>query len=253
MRRELSEHQRAALERYYALMESHPGCFADRPLRPIVRDPDVLESFAEQHRVVLGVAVQTPYVWMLNDLVQFRGGSGEVLRYPYLRLLAPPESGREGRTGPGREAGGAVVLATVAGTGGAAESIVLVEQERHATGTLELELPRGVAGPGTPAGVQALRELREETGYVGERAERLGTTLTDSGLTDASVAFFHVPTRGRVAAAPEPAEAILRVVLSTREELWERIDAGTVRDAFTVQALALYERRLAHRGGPAAG
>jgi ADP-ribose pyrophosphatase len=251
VRRDLSEHQRAALKRYYALMESHPDYFADRPLRPIVRDPEVLEGFAEEHRIVLGVAVATPYVWLLNDLVQTRADSGEVQHSPYLRLLTPFEADRKGHTGSGREAGGAVVLATVPGTGGAAESIVLVEQERHATGSLELELPRGVTAPGASAKVQALRELREETGYIGERAEWLGTTLTDSGLTDASVAFFHVPTQGRVAATPEPAEAISRVVLSTREELWERIDAGTVRDAFTVQALGLYERRLRHRGGPA--
>ena len=88
-----------------------------------------------------------------------------------------------------------------------------------------------------------LRELQTETGYVGERAEYLGTTLTDSGLTDREVSFFHVPVTGHVAAEPETYEAIFRTVLLTKAELWSRIYSGEIRDSFTVQALALYEGR----------
>lgn len=243
---ELSDHQRAALERYYELMATRPEYFEGRSLRPIVHDRAALEEFAERNDVVLGVAAETSHLWLVNDLVQSRDGSGGVLRHPYLRLIAPSAAGGSTAGGSGAEpAGGVVVLATVPGTGGAAESVVLVEQERHATGALELELPRGWARTGVPLDVHALRELREETGYVGDRAVPLGTTLTDSGLTDRSARFFHVPTRGRGAAEPEFAEAIERVALLTREQVWARIDAGEVRDAFTVQALALYERRLA--------
>lgn len=83
-----------------------------------------------------------------------------------------------------------------------------------------------------------------ETGYVGAHVECLGTTLTDSGTTDRTVAFFHVPVTAHVAEMPESHEAIYRTVLLTRAELWSRIFSGTARDAFTVQALALYEARL---------
>jgi 8-oxo-dGTP pyrophosphatase MutT (NUDIX family) len=217
-------------------MASRPEWFSGRPRRPIVCDPQILEAFAGEHGVVLGVATETPYLWLLNDLVQSRDRSGATLLHPYLRLVPPPG---------GITAAGVVVLATVrAAAAEAAESIVFVEQERHATGTLELELPRGFGVPGTAPGVQALRELREETGYAGDRAECLGTTVTDSGTSDGAVSFFHVPVTGSTAVAPEPEEAISRVVLLTREEVWARIDSGALRDAFTVQALALYERRL---------
>jgi ADP-ribose pyrophosphatase len=156
-----------------------------------------------------------------------------------LRVIAPPDAA--GATG-------VVVLATIhTPLSEPTESIILVEQERHATGTLELELPRGFGAPGALPEAQALRELREETGYVGDRAEYLGTTLTDSGTTDRSVCFFHIPVTGRAAAEPEPQEAISQVVLLTRSELWTRIDSGALRDGFTVQALALYERHLAAR------
>jgi len=230
----LSQHQRDALARYFWLLKSHPELFSGRARRPIVREAEMLEAFAEEHSVVLGVSVETPYLWLINDLVQSRDSSGVVLFHPYLRLIAPPRADA---------APGVVVLATVQTD--SAQTIVLVEQERHATGTLELELPRGFGEPSTSPDSQALQELRDETGYVGNQAECLGTTLTDSGTTDRSVSFFHVPVTGRAAMTPEPQEAISRIVLLTIEELWTRIDTGSVRDAFTVQALALYERRLA--------
>jgi ADP-ribose pyrophosphatase len=233
----LSEHQREALDRYYSLLKNHPQLFSNRLRRPIIREPQALETFAEEHQVVLGVAAETPYLWLINDLVRSEGNNSAALFHPYLRIIAPPQA----LTGPG-----VVVLATVREDG--EESVVLVEQERHATGTKELELPRGFGQSAVSPDAQALRELQEETGYVGQRAERLGNTLTDSGTTDRSASFFHVPVTGRAVEAPEPQEAISQIVLLPRQELWTRIDSGAVRDAFTVQALALYERRLAIRG-----
>jgi 8-oxo-dGTP pyrophosphatase MutT (NUDIX family) len=53
--------------------------------------------------------------------------------------------------------------------------MVLVEQFRQGTDTVELELPGGVMDPGdsTPEAA-GLRELREETGYQGENARIIG-------------------------------------------------------------------------------
>ena len=239
MTRGLSEHQRQALARYYQLLKDHPGLFSGRQRRPIVRDPQILEAFAEKHQVVLGVSAETPYLWLINDLVQSRNRSGTALVHPYLRVVAPPEVAN---------ATGVVVFATIhTPLSEPTESIILVEQERHATGSLELELPRGFGAPRALPEAQALQELQEETGYVGDRAEYLGTTLTDSGIIDRSVCFFHIPVTGRVTAEPEPQEAISQIVLLTRSELWARIDSGALRDGFTVQALALYERHLAAR------
>lgn len=246
---QLSEHQREALAAYGELLRARPGLFGGREQRPVVRDPSVLEEFAREHRVVLGVAAATPYLWLVNDLVRSRDSRGNPVLHPYLRIIAPPEWTSDDQPG-----GGSVVLATIAGPGGEAEDeIVLVEQERHATGGPELELPRGFAVPGVPPADQALAELRQETGYTGSRADLLGTTLTDSGTSDRSVSFFHVPVTGRAASAPETGEAIARTVTVPRSELWNRIEAGTVRDGFTVQALGLYERRLARAANAVLG
>jgi ADP-ribose pyrophosphatase len=232
----LSQQQHDGLDRYYQLLDSHPELFSDRPHRPIVRDPATLEAYAAEHQVVLGVACQTPYLWLINDLVHSRTPAGGMLAHPYLRLIDPPQAA----AGPG-----VVVVATVPAPGTpSGQQVVLVEQERHATGTAELELPRGFGEPGTPPADQALCELRQETGYIGMQATYLGTTLTNSGISDGSVSFFHIPVTSRVDAEPEVQEAVLRSLLLPIDELWSRIDSGAIRDAFTVQALALYERRI---------
>jgi ADP-ribose pyrophosphatase len=247
MTSELSERQREALALYYQLTESRPGMFGGRERRPIVLDRAVIETYAREHSdVVLGVALATPYLWVLNDLVRSRDQAGNTRLHPYLRMVPPQGvgAGQPGTDEPGTDepdadasiGGAPVVLATVPAADSASdERIVLVEQERHETGKLELELPRGFGAPGVPAGDQALRELAEETGYRGAEARLLGKT---------NAFFFHVPVTGQGEAAPESGEAITRVVLLTRDELWEHIDSGAVGDAFTLQALGLYEHRL---------
>jgi hypothetical protein len=49
---------------------------------------------------------------------------------------------------------------------------------------------------------------------------------------------------------PEAQEAILRTVLLPMEKFWKKVDSGAVHDAFTIQALALYERWTAKKATP---
>jgi len=50
--------------------------------------------------------------------------------------------------------------------------LVMVEQYRHGTNTIELEIPGGMMDPGEVSPVAtALRELQEETGYEGNSSE----------------------------------------------------------------------------------
>ena len=55
------------------------------------------------------------------------------------------------------------------------QKLVMVEQYRHGSGTVELEIPGGMMDPheSDPV-ISAIRELREETGYAGENAQVLG-------------------------------------------------------------------------------
>jgi 8-oxo-dGTP pyrophosphatase MutT (NUDIX family) len=63
------------------------------------------------------------------------------------------------------------------------QKLVMVEQYRHGTNTVELEIPGGVMDPGeTDPVATAVRELREETGYVGENARLLGRVWSNPAL-----------------------------------------------------------------------
>jgi len=63
------------------------------------------------------------------------------------------------------------------------QHLVMVEQLRHGTNTIELEIPGGIMDPhdATPA-LTAVRELREETGYEGENARVVGEVLPNPAI-----------------------------------------------------------------------
>jgi len=63
------------------------------------------------------------------------------------------------------------------------QQMVLVEQYRHGTDTVELEIPGGVmdAGDASPEAA-GCRELREETGYQGEGARIIGRVFPNPAI-----------------------------------------------------------------------
>jgi len=61
--------------------------------------------------------------------------------------------------------------------------LVMVEQYRHGSNTVELEIPGGMMDPGETSPVATgVRELREETGYEGENARILGHILPNPAI-----------------------------------------------------------------------
>lgn len=235
----LTAHQQQALDAYFSLIAKHPQLFTPRPMRPLILKRASLEEYAAAKNVVLGVAVENPYMLFINDLVESTASDDTVHRHPYLRIVS------RGQLAGGR---GVVILGTVEDpTLGPIGSIVLVEQERHTFGKLERALPRGFAKSGRSGADHARYELAEETGYVAGPVTFLGETATDSGLTDSLVQFYHVPINGVGTASREIGEAIKGARLLSRQEVWRQIETGEIQDAFTLQALALYENVLAAR------
>lgn len=61
--------------------------------------------------------------------------------------------------------------------------LVMVEQYRHGTNTVELEIPGGMVDSNDTSPVLAgVRELREETGYVGESARLIGRIFPNPAI-----------------------------------------------------------------------
>ena len=63
------------------------------------------------------------------------------------------------------------------------EKLVMIEQFRHGSNTVELEIPGGMMDAGeTDPVATAVRELREETGFAGEYARVLGRIWSNPAI-----------------------------------------------------------------------
>ena len=63
------------------------------------------------------------------------------------------------------------------------QELVLVEQYRHSSNTIELEIPGGVIDPHDTSPLAAAeRELREETGYAGDNPRIIGTVFPNPAI-----------------------------------------------------------------------
>ncbi|MEW6160235.1 MAG: NUDIX hydrolase [Verrucomicrobiota bacterium] len=63
------------------------------------------------------------------------------------------------------------------------DELVMVEQYRHGSNTVELEIPGGMMDPQESSPLEAgLRELREETGYEGSNARILGKIFANPAI-----------------------------------------------------------------------
>ena len=63
------------------------------------------------------------------------------------------------------------------------EQLVMIEQYRHGSNTIELEIPGGIidARDASPEAA-GLRELREETGYEGQPPQRIGEVFPNPAI-----------------------------------------------------------------------
>lgn len=121
------------------------------------------------------------------------------------------------------------------------DALVMVEQYRYAAGCWSLELPQGGLAPGETFEQAGLRELAEETGWVGTGAVLLGHKVHEAA--DWATQHFRVvevaPVR-RVAPRLETGEAGAGTLLVPFTEIPGLVAAGQIVDAATLAALLVH-------------
>jgi ADP-ribose pyrophosphatase len=136
---------------------------------------------------------------------------------------------------------GAVAILPVADDG----RVCLLRNHRFIMDEVLWEVPAGTLEPGEPVEVAAPRELAEETGYTAASWQKLAAFYPSPGVLSEKTHLFVARglTPGQM--RPEEDEQMEPVLVSWDEALKMALD-GTIRDAKTLVAILLWERK---RGG----
>lgn len=115
----------------------------------------------------------------------------------------------------------------------AANELVLVTQFRYAPGEALLELPAGKLEPRESAIDCAVRELAEETGYFAEQVRHIFEFYTSPGFADERISLYYATGLSSGETNFDDDEFVLMRSYH-REELMEKLNNGSIRDAKTI-------------------
>lgn len=121
-----------------------------------------------------------------------------------------------------------------------ADELVMVEQYRHGSETVELEIPGGMVDEGEPPLESGLRELREETGYKGENARVIGTLLANPAIMNNQVHTVHVENCVKKHDLDWDDGEDIGIRLVPAAEVPDLIRTGKIRHSIIVAALQLF-------------
>jgi 8-oxo-dGTP pyrophosphatase MutT (NUDIX family) len=113
-------------------------------------------------------------------------------------------------------------------------SLILVKQFRPPIDNFSLEFPAGLVDTGESIQAAALRELEEETGYIGQVIHEGPPVYSSAGLTDEQVSLVTIKINGKTGTKLEADENIEVIILPMNNLMNElnRIQAtGVVIDA----------------------
>lgn len=197
-----------------------------------------LPALAKEYSRVGVIAEDRYWIWLRDPLVLPNGQTTA-----YNRFF--PKSGLNGPAG-------------VSVMGISKEGKILVNLIfRHATREWELELPRGGRGKSETAEQAALRELAEETGIQGQKAIKLVSIASDSGILANVLDVFVVKDfYSSTETNREECEAIHDCIFLSKQELKEAFVNGYIelnmhgnkvnvfcRDSFLASALLVAETK----------
>jgi 8-oxo-dGTP pyrophosphatase MutT (NUDIX family) len=126
-------------------------------------------------------------------------------------------------------------------------AMVLVEQYRHGTDEMTLEIPGGAVDPGEDPETTAARELEEETGYRPAELIEIGTVEPNPAfLSNRCWTYLALGCRDDGEIRPDPSEEI-EVSLAPLPDFGGLIDDGTITHSLVIAAHDHLQRGIRRR------
>jgi ADP-ribose pyrophosphatase len=122
------------------------------------------------------------------------------------------------------------------------EELVMVEQYRHGSNSIELEIPGGMidADDASPM-VAGIRELREETGYEGRKAEIIGETFPNPAImSNTCFTLLVQDCQPKHSTVFDQSEDLIARLLPV-DDIPELVASGKIRHSLVVVALYHFE------------
>ena len=122
------------------------------------------------------------------------------------------------------------------------DHVCLLKNHRPVVGAVLWEIPAGTLEPGEPPADAAVRELAEESGYRAARWEKLAELIPSPGVLSEVIHLYVARELTAGTMAPEADEQLEPITVGFEQALAWVLD-GTIRDAKTMVALLLWEKR----------
>ncbi len=118
--------------------------------------------------------------------------------------------------------------------------LVLVRQFRYGTDEFSTEIPGGVMDAGEDPIAAGLRELREETGFVGAKARLLGTVHPNPAMQSNRCHLVLVEDARPVAELEWDPDEEMEIMTKPVDEVYALAYAGGITHAMVLDALLLF-------------
>lgn len=118
--------------------------------------------------------------------------------------------------------------------------LVLVKQFRYGIDDFSVEIPGGVIDSGEDCVVAGLRELREETGFVGESARLLGSVHPNPAMQNNRCHLVLVENVRREADLEWDPDEEFEILTKPVDEVYALAYAGGITHAMVLDALLLF-------------